>query len=637
MEPMDSVLPMNAVSPITSPSTKDPSSKMKVSKSDARPRTVSPPSGKSNGTKMIVMTKRPAAKVEPVEATSTNGIKTGRIVLSPSDDLKLAKRMTPGICVEPARATSTKKRNEVLENGTKTPMSVRPRTRRSATVSKTDDPMKSNGLESLGGESIPESQRKPRLVNGRKKTRSDADGGPYTLFRQSGGVADWDVYLKDVTAAVWVAPVDYFKHAPFASKWKQFCKVGVQVELPHPRGISRVYCVGTIRSFVGYKALVQMENLSRNSRKSMAWISFCSNVPKHLGYSIHNSKLLLPNDAPELVSEHKKDDDFIALNKKFLEHIFNKPELNTISERHVEIVREELEEKQSLYSITEVVEVMDKEDPVRNRLATIIGIVGDRIVVRYLDADPDDEGFCFNMNSELVHPLGWSHCVGQSLKRFPKSMYTFKRISKNSFPKYPSDLKIKVDMVFELRHPCNPYKMVAGRVYKKLNFGYFVAKIETNDSDDQQTFVFHVTSDYILPCGFCSRHNIPLAVPEGEDEECFNWSTYCKINDVQPLGLEKVYPKSAYKFVKGVKLEAVDLCQPLYFGPATVANVADHLLYLHFDGWPCKADFYQWVSAFSPDIYPAGWAEMVGHSFQSHAKPPYDVDHYYIANCTSSS
>ncbi|CAL8085015.1 unnamed protein product [Orchesella dallaii] len=557
MEPTDSVLRMNAVSSITSPGTKDASRKMKVSKSDVRPRTVSSPSGKSkSGTMMMVMSKRPAVNVEPVGVPSTT-------------------------------------RKEVLESGTKThtQVSVRPRTGRSVTVSKTDDPMKNNDLD-LGGEIIPVPQQKPRQVNDRKKTRSEAeaDGGPYTLFRQSGGVADWDVYLKDLNAAVWVAPVDYFKHAPFASKWKQFCEVGKQVELPHPRGTSRVYCVGTIKLFVGYKALVQMENMSTNSRKAMAWISFCSNVPKHLGYSIHNGKLLLPNDAPELVSEHKKDDDFIALNKKFLEQVFNKSELNTISERHGEIVREELEEKQNLYSITQVVEVMDKEEPVRNRLATIVGIVGDRIVVRYLDADPKDKGFCFNMNSELVHPLGWSHCV--------------------------------VDMVFELRHPCNPYKMVTGRVYKKLNFGYFVAKIETNDPNDQQTFVFHVTSDYILPWGFCSKHNIPLAVPKGENEECFNWSTYCKVNDLLPLGLEKVHPKSAHKFVKGVKLEAVDLCQPLYFGPATVANVADHLLYLHFDGWPCKTEFYQWVSAFSPDIYPAGWAEMVGHSFQCHAKMP---------------
>ncbi|ODN06363.1 MBT domain-containing protein 1 [Orchesella cincta] len=476
-------------------------------------------------------------------------------------------------------------------------------------------------------------QGKVKRRKGESNAEADDDeDGPFTLFRQSDKASDWDVYLKDLDAISWVAPVDFFKNAPFATRWKQIAKVGMQIELPHPKVISsKCYCVGTIVAFAGYKAMVRLENLNPRSYKSIVWISFCSSIPKHLGYSFRNRKVLLPNDAPDHITDDKKDEDFIRINEEFVEQIYGKSDLqNTVSQRHSEIVLEELEEKQSQFSLNEVVEVMDKEEPVRNRLARIVSVTGDRIIVRYVDADENDQGFCFNMNSELVHPLGWSHCVGQNLKACPKSMYTFKSLSKNSFPKYPSDLKIKVDMVFELRHPCIPYKVVTASVYKKLHFGYFVAKIDSNDPDDAGTFVFHVTSDYILPCGFCKEHNIPLEVPSGEDDSCFNWHTYCKVNDLTPLGLEKVYPKPAHKFVKGSKLEAVDICQPLYLGPATVVNTADHLLYLHFDGWPNKDEYYQWISAFSPDIYPAGWAEMVGHSFQSHAKPPNDVDHYYI-------
>lgn len=90
--------------------------------------------------------------------------------------------------------------------------------------------------------------------------------------------------------------------------------------------------------------------------------------------------------------------------------------------------------------------------------------------------------------------------------------------------------------------------------------------------------------------------------------------------------------KPPHKFTKGCKLEASnDPLQPLYFGPATVKDTAEHLLKIHFDGWPEQIDYhYMWTSAFSPDIYPAGWAEMVGHCFQSQGTPVVKENLYYI-------
>jgi len=66
-------------------------------------------------------------------------------------------------------------------------------------------------------------------------------------------------------------------------------------------------------------------------------------------------------------------------------------------------------------------------------------------------------------------------------------------------------------------------------------------------------------------------------------------------------------------------MEAVDLCIPNTIRPATVVKVADHLLRLHFDGQPKDLrESYQWVDAESRDIYPLGWAEMVGHNFSGY-------------------
>ena len=47
---------------------------------------------------------------------------------------------------------------------------------------------------------------------------------------------------------------------------------------------------------------------------------------------------------------------------------------------------------------------------------------------------------------------------------------------------------------------------------------------------------------------------------------------------------------------------------------ATVRKVIGRLLRISFDGWDDSYD--QWVDCLSPDIYPVGWCELVGHYLQ---------------------
>lgn len=46
------------------------------------------------------------------------------------------------------------------------------------------------------------------------------------------------------------------------------------------------------------------------------------------------------------------------------------------------------------FKLNQLIEVMDKEDPVRNCLATVTGIIGDRIHVRYYEREKKDQGSC---------------------------------------------------------------------------------------------------------------------------------------------------------------------------------------------------------------------------------------------------
>jgi len=67
-------------------------------------------------------------------------------------------------------------------------------------------------------------------------------------------------------------------------------------------------------------------------------------------------------------------------------------------------------------------------------------------------------------------------------------------------------------------------------------------------------------------------------------------------------------------FKVDMKLEAVDLMEPDFICIATVAATAGRLLLVHFDGW--DSSFDQWTDCRSPDIYPIGWCELVGHPVQ---------------------
>ena len=71
-----------------------------------------------------------------------------------------------------------------------------------------------------------------------------------------------------------------------------------------------------------------------------------------------------------------------------------------------------------------------------------------------------------------------------------------------------------------------------------------------------------------------------------------------------------------------MKLEAVDMMAPHLVCVATIAQVADSLIRIHFDGW--GEDFEQWVDCQSPNIYPIGWCELVGYKLEPPKQPEQD-------------
>ena len=76
--------------------------------------------------------------------------------------------------------------------------------------------------------------------------------------------------------------------------WADLATVGITVEVRNPFVCTDedVYSSGQIIQFAGYRALVQFE--SNNHRpQCVAWISYCSDVPKPVGWAVKNGKRLI--------------------------------------------------------------------------------------------------------------------------------------------------------------------------------------------------------------------------------------------------------------------------------------------------------------------------------------------------------
>ena len=56
-----------------------------------------------------------------------------------------------------------------------------------------------------------------------------------------------------------------------------------------------------------------------------------------------------------------------------------------------------------------------------------------------------------------------------------------------------------------------------------------------------------------------------------------------------------------------MRLEAKDRMYPTLVCVATIADISNGELLIHFDDWEQKFDY--WCAPDCPDIHPAGWAE----------------------------
>ena len=273
---------------------------------------------------------------------------------------------------------------------------------------------------------------------------------------------------------------------------------------------------------------------------------------------------------------------------------------------------------------------------VQIKVATIDMIVGRRLLLRYVDGQPDEAKFWCHEESSLIHPVGWAHSVGHSIEASPSYM---ERCAKKAY--LPNDatsdlfsemkqaqgngtLKFKEGMKLEAVDPLNLDTISVATVVKVLRHGYLMIRIDRQEQDDDDAdsgmFCYHSSSACIAPPGFCEANAITLKPPE-DYEGRFRWGDYLRQTKATPAP-ESLFcsrDESLPQIRVGMRVEAADLMDPRLVCVATFAQVAGRLVRVHFDGW--SDDFDQWMDVSSPEIYPVGWCELAGYRLETPVAP----------------
>ncbi|XP_020500496.2 lethal(3)malignant brain tumor-like protein 2 [Labrus bergylta] len=424
---------------------------------------------------------------------------------------------------------------------------------------------------------------------------------------------EWGAYLDKETSLA--ASVSCFRHAPLCAQWDDI-HVGMKVEVLNSNAVlpSKVYWIATVIQVAGYKALLRYEGFEHDSSHDF-WGSLVSGELNPIGWCAMTSKLLVP---PKDVNQNIPD---------WKDYLMKK--LVGADTLPVDFYLKLAESMRTSFRIGSRVEVVDPKHVSRTRIALIDSIVGGRLRLVYADQSDAPENvtldFWCHMWSPLLHPIGWSSRVGHDIKAPVNSMEaaTSRGHSDSSFLLFKKPRFVYMDgcffeegMKLEAIDPLNLGSISVATVHKVLLDGYLMVGIDgTISNNGSDWFCYHASSHALLPVGFCEKNKLPLTVPPGYDSKTFTWDKYLKETRARaaPSRLFNVdYP--GHSFSRNMKLEAVDLMEPRLVCVATVKRFVGRLLLIHFDGW--EDEFDQWIDHQSPDIYPAGWCDLMGYQLQ---------------------
>ncbi|XP_050692187.1 lethal(3)malignant brain tumor-like protein 3 [Eriocheir sinensis] len=156
---------------------------------------------------------------------------------------------------------------------------------------------------------------------------------------------------------------------------------------------------------------------------------------------------------------------------------------------------------------------------------------------------------------------------------------------------------------------------------------------------EQHDFWLNADSPNMFPAGWCEKNGRQLEPPLGVLG--FSWKAYLEHCKAQTAPRQAFTGRAAPSVVTpnnfrvGMKLEAEDR-KNAWVCVATVADVLDNRVLIHFDGWEKAYDVWSEVS--SPYIHPVGWCSEAGvvlHPPNNYPSPESFNWHEYLQETNS--
>ncbi|XP_049421468.1 lethal(3)malignant brain tumor-like protein 4 [Epinephelus fuscoguttatus] len=218
----------------------------------------------------------------------------------------------------------------------------------------------------------------------------------------------------------------------------------------------------------------------------------------------------------------------------------------------------------------------------------------------------------------------------QKAEAAPLSLFT----QSQSFPSWRTGFK--VGMKLEGIDPLHPSMFCVLTVAEVIGF-----RLRLHIDGYSECYDFWVNADSadIRPTGWCQENNRKLHPPKGHSETDFDWEVY-----LQSTGSHAAPPTlftcrtASCGFSVGMKLEAVDKKNPGLVCVASIADVIEDHILVHFDNWDDTYDY--WCDSSSPYIHPVGWCEQHGRPLtapQGHPNPENFVWQEYLQETGSTA
>ncbi|XP_030699335.1 lethal(3)malignant brain tumor-like protein 1 isoform X1 [Globicephala melas] len=276
-------------------------------------------------------------------------------------------------------------------------------------------------------------------------------------------------------------------------------------------------------------------------------------------------------------------------------------------------------------------EGIDPQHPSMYFILTVAEVCGYRLRLHF-DGYSECHDFWINASSPDIHPAGWFEKTGHKLQ--PPKGYKEEEFSWSHYlrstrtqaaPKHlfvsqshsPPPLGFQVGMKLEAVDRMNPSLICVASVTDVVDSRFLV---HFDNWDDTYDYWCDPSSPYIHPVGWCQKQGKPLTPPQDyPDPDSFCWETYLEETGASAVPAWAFKVRPPHSFLVNMKLEAVDRRNPALIRVASVEDVEDHRIKLHFDGWSHAYDF--WIDADHPDIHPAGWCSKTGHPLQPPLRP----------------